>query len=601
MRLEGLRVEREDGLACRTIGFAWIGGEMEVSVEVPAEYAPDDADCSPFVPAALLVAMRRAEPLQIDGVVSRRLLESLPLAQEILSSWNPTMRRIPVRAAAVDESHAEPAAGRACFFSRGIDSTYSVAVDRAPDDELSSLIHWRDFEFRYSEPTRDREAELAGETARLVDLPMLVVDSDLPKALVGIVDFNDATSAMLAAVALSLPGLAGRMVIPSATGYGDLVPAGEHPLLDPLWSTERVEVEHDLCPLREEKVDWLVDNRPDLVPLIHVCMEQDSTENCGRCGKCVWAMVLLHKSGGLERSSFPSRVDPDLVRKAYRGMPHQLSGSERIYKQLGDSREDRALRRALLRGMRASTREPMEKGSLGMIPMFSRRTHQLLHGRPSDVPSKATGTASAESGPLDPSWPPPRDLPSGLLGLVRAVDREARRHRYAAGALPAGERSGELGALLEERPEDGAPLVLDGEGRPVLAGADGNGSARATAGWIAGPLLWRTEAPATARMRSVARRAKDSLRARRTTRDSAPGAPAGWLHGTAGDGRIALFAARHPVLDDVLLTTDPDEARDLGYGEPARLGYLASAAPITGVAGPASASIPWARRWGRRG
>ena len=64
---------------------------------------------------------------------------------------------------------------------------------------------------------------------------MLVVRSDVPKALVGIVDFNDATSAMLAAVvALSLPGLAGRIVIPSATGYGDLVPAGEHPLLDPL-------------------------------------------------------------------------------------------------------------------------------------------------------------------------------------------------------------------------------------------------------------------------------------------------------------------------------------------------------------------------------
>ena len=282
-------------------------------------------------------------------------------------------------------------------------------------------------------------------------------------------------------------------------------------------------------------------------------------------------------------------------------MPHQLSGSDRMYKQLGDSREDRVLKRALLNGMRASTREPMEKGSLGMIPMFSRRTHQLLHGRLSDVPSKVTGTASAEAGPLDPSWPPPRDLPSGLLGLVRAVDREARCHRYAAGALPAGERSGELGALLEEPPEDGAPLVLDEEGRPVLGDANGNGSARATAGWIAGPLLWSAEAAATARVRSVARRGKDTVRARRAKRRrNSRRSPAGWLHRTSGDDRTALFAARHPVLDDVLLTTDPDEARDLGYGEPARLGYLASVAPITGVAGPASVSIPWARRWGRR-
>src|SRR3954463_8862740 len=110
MRLQGLRVQREDGVARRTIGVAWIGGQMDVSVNVPAGYAPDDSDCSPFVPAALLVAMRRAEPLQIDGVVSRRLLESLPLAQEILSAWNPAMTRIPVRAAAVNDSPGAPAA-----------------------------------------------------------------------------------------------------------------------------------------------------------------------------------------------------------------------------------------------------------------------------------------------------------------------------------------------------------------------------------------------------------------------------------------------------------------------------------------------------------
>jgi hypothetical protein len=605
LRLEGLRVQHDASVTRRTIRFAWIGGDMEVGVEVPSEYAPDDSDCSPFVPAALLVAMRRAEPLQIDGVVSRRLLESLPLAQEILSSWNPTMRRIAVRAAAVDESPAEPDARRACFFSRGIDSTYSAAIDRAAGDELASLVHWRDFEFRYSEPTREREVELAYETARLVDLPMVVVRSDVPRALVGVVDFNDATSAMLASVALSLPGLAGRTVIPSATGYGDLVPVGCHPLLDPLWSTERVAVEHDLCPLREEKVRWLVENRPDLLPLIHVCMEQDSTENCGRCGKCVWAMMLLYLHGGLERAPFPDRLDPDQVKNAYRGMPHQLAGSDRVYKQLGDSREHRAFKRALLKGMRKSTRKPMARGGLGIIPIYGRRTHQLLHGHLSDVPTKVTGTAGAEVGPLDPSWPPPREVPCGLLGLVRAVDGDERRHRYAAGELPPGERSGELGALLSDRPEDGVPLVLDGDGRPALNG-EHPGSALATARWIGEPLVWRTGGTPVARVRSAARRANDARaafrpngRVPRGAADSRGAAPVGWLHRGGGDGRLALLAARHPVLDDVLLTTDPDEARRLGYVEPETLGYLEPHAPITGVAGPAAVTIPWARHWGQ--
>ena len=62
--------------------------------------------------------MRRAEPLQIDGVISRRLLESLTLAQEILSSWNPTMRRVAVRAAAVDESPAAGGRARVLLLAR---------------------------------------------------------------------------------------------------------------------------------------------------------------------------------------------------------------------------------------------------------------------------------------------------------------------------------------------------------------------------------------------------------------------------------------------------------------------------------------------------
>ena len=601
MRLEGLRVQHDDaGLTRRTIRFAWIGGEMEVGVEVPSEYAPGDDDCSAFVPSALLVAMRRAEPLQIDGVVSRKLLDNLTLVQQILSSWNPAMTRIPVRAAAVDESPAEPVPKRASFLSRGIDSTWSAAIERAPGDELSHLVHWRDFEFRFSEPTREREVELARETARLVDLPLVVAKSDVPKALVGIVDFHDATAAMLASVALSLPGLAGRIVIPSATGYGDLVPTGTHPVLDPLLSTERVAVEHDVCPLREEKVEWLVRNRPDLLPLIHVCMEQDSTENCGRCGKCVWAMMLLHLYGGLERSSFPSKLDPDRIKNAYRGMAHQLAASDRVYKQLGDSREDRALKRALLQGMRKSTRKPMPKGGLGIIPIYGRRMHQLLHGELSDVPTKVSGTASAEVGALDPSWPPPREPHDGLLGLVRAVDGDARRHRYAAGSLPPGQRSGELGALLRERPDDGAPLVLDADGRPVLE-EDEPSSALAAARWIGEPMVWRTRAAPAARVKSAARRAKDAWTSRNRNSSDAAGKAAGWLHRSGGDGRVALLASRHPVLDDVLLSTDPGEARRLGYGEPRTLGYLEPHAPVTGVVGPAAVTIPWARHWGQDG
>ena len=307
-----------------------------MSVEVPSEYAPPEDDYSPFVPVALLIAMRRAEPLQIDGPVSARLLTNLTLAQEIISALNGTLRRVQVRAVAARDARAKPAAGRACCFSRGVDSTYSAAVERPSGDEFDCLVHWRDFQLIYSERTVAREVELVHEAARRLDLPVVVVSSDVPMALADVVDFNDATSAMLASVLLSLPGLGGRFAVPSPVGYADLGPLGTHPLLDGLWSTERVGVEHDSCvPGRDDKVEWLVRNRPDLLALLHVCMEQDSVENCGRCAKCLWTMLLLHLHGGLAESSFPDRVDPGLVKRTPRPAVHHLRLAERVHEQLG--------------------------------------------------------------------------------------------------------------------------------------------------------------------------------------------------------------------------------------------------------------------------
>jgi len=490
---------------------------------------------------------------------------------------------------------------RACCLSRGIDSTYSVAVERAGGEEISCVVHWRDFELLYSEPTRLREVELVRETARRVDLPVVVVSSNVPNALVNVVDFNDATSAMLASIGLSLPGLAGRFLIPSTLGYADLAPIGTHPLLDPLWSTERVAIEHDSCvPNRDDKVEWLVRNRPDLLGLVHVCTAQDSVENCGRCITCLWTMLLLHIFGGLVRSAFPDRVDPELVRRTPRRAHHHLTAWERIHAALGPNAEDARLKRAIRRTLRTSAREPMPKESLSMIAQRSRRFHHLLHGRLPDTPVAAAGVASSEVAPIDPAWPPPRGKPDGLLGLVRAVDYDARRHSYAAGALPAGHRTGELGALLAERPAGGLPLELDPDGRPALGRAAGTCSPGAAARWVLGPLVWRGRAAPAARLRSVARRGMDVMNRRGRDPKPAMAELAGWLHATGGSGRAELWAAEHPVLDDVLLTTDREEACDLGYSAPVMLGFVERRAPVTGSPGTKEVRIPWARHWGRR-
>jgi hypothetical protein len=78
------------------------------------------------------------------------------------------------------------------------------------------------------------------------------------------------------------------------------------------------------------------------------------------------------------------------------------------------------------------------------------------------------------------------------------------------------------------------------------------------------------------------------------------GEPVGYLERRPGPGRIALHAAVHPVTGDQLVTTDPYEAIDLGYGEPVMLGYALAAAPVTGRLGTTRPVLEWASRFGQR-
>jgi hypothetical protein len=72
----------------------------------------------------------------------------------------------------------------------------------------------------------------------------------------------------------------------------------------------------------------------------------------------------------------------------------------------------------------------------------------------------------------------------------------------------------------------------------------------------------------------------------------------GWLLADAADGRAAIYSAVHPVTADQLVTRDPSEARELGYGPAQVLGYALTMAPATGSLGRPAVSIPWGSRFG---
>ena len=275
----------------------------------------DRADASPFLVACLLPAMAWQQDLHVDGPVSPRLLAHLGQVVRTYRAWDPSLRAPEVTVASA-VAPTSTGSGIACFFSRGIDSTYSAAVDRIDPGPLDALVYCRTLEPNHTAATSDRELELARRSAAAIGLPLHAVWTDLRAFTDPMLGWSTMHGAGLAALALLVGQAYDHVVVPSAYDVATLPPTGSHPLLDPLFSSEAVRIHHDhLDRDRQRKVDWLVAHRPDLLPHLKVCYAQDGNENCGRCHKCLLTMSSLRAAGALHlATTFPPELDLHLVR-----------------------------------------------------------------------------------------------------------------------------------------------------------------------------------------------------------------------------------------------------------------------------------------------
>src|SRR3712207_3072251 len=96
MVVDDLRVSERDGAVCRSMRVDSGGPRGRLEIAVPAAFAADPDDASPFLVATLLLAMRLGEDLRVDGPVSPRLLHNLEDVQLLYAAWDPTLRRAQV-------------------------------------------------------------------------------------------------------------------------------------------------------------------------------------------------------------------------------------------------------------------------------------------------------------------------------------------------------------------------------------------------------------------------------------------------------------------------------------------------------------------------
>ena len=299
-------VERDGGLAIDVDGP---GGATSISVRlVDGDGAIDLAPArggAASLAATLLPAMRNGEDLVVDGPVGARLLGGAATVQSVLTTWDralrlrdPWYRRVAVQAPD-DAAPTRPTDGRgtAAFFTGGVDSFHTVATHR---DHLAALIYVHGFDVALDDHALRSEVSARLQAAATdLGLPLLEVETDLQafgdRTGVGWPDYHGAA---LATIALLLAPRFSRVLVPATHTYAHLEGLGSHPLLDPSWSTEDVEIVHDGADAtRVDKVRTIAE-LPAARDHLRVCWEnRGGAYNCGRCEKCVRTGVAIRIAG----------------------------------------------------------------------------------------------------------------------------------------------------------------------------------------------------------------------------------------------------------------------------------------------------------------
>ena len=276
---------------------------------------PLDSAHEASLAAFLFPAMVAGTDLRIDGPVSARLIEAVPAIQQIFRLWDRRAGIIRVGGSGTRTAVPPTPTGVGCFFSAGVDSFYSVLQHR---DEITELVFVHGFDVPLERATAsDRIVDGVRSAAAEMGKPLVEVWTDLRRFSDPRVSWNLYHGAALAMVAHLLSARFERVYVPATHTFAHLLPWGSHPLLDPLWSTEALEIVHDGAGVtRPEKVEF-VSAHDVALSWLRVCWESRATAyNCGSCEKCLRTMAALELSGALQRSrTFPVRLDLAKIRR----------------------------------------------------------------------------------------------------------------------------------------------------------------------------------------------------------------------------------------------------------------------------------------------
>ena len=252
-----------------------------------------------FASATLLAAALGGQGLDIAEPVSREWVDNVERLLSTAAEWWDVPVVVP-EGPTIEEPRPR-AAGVALCFTGGVDSFHSLLCVQ-PKADVLAFVHGYDIDLS-DQPRMAAWEQDFRHTADAVGAEPVLLRSNLRAHQVHAGrHWPIVHGGALAAVGHLLADRAGTLLISSGAPASYQVKWGSHEQLDPLWSSDRVQVVHEGgSHSRLAKVRAIVDS-PLVQQGLRVCWENRSaTGNCSRCDKCVLTMVLVAIAGPPDR------------------------------------------------------------------------------------------------------------------------------------------------------------------------------------------------------------------------------------------------------------------------------------------------------------
>jgi len=305
---------------CKSLGF----NDFELWFRFPKElYSQIRLSGNPFVPALVLASMHTGENLHIQAEVSEKLLNGAARNMQIYRMWHNAFQAAKIEPQKTTKT-AIPGPNTAMFFSAGVDSFYTLLKNKKAElcdsEKISHLIfvHGFDIPLEKTELFKHISARIAN-ISEAYNKKLLVVSTNIRNLIEHICTWGMYHGAAMASVALCLENFAKKVFIPADLSYRYLLPHGSHPLTDPYWRSESVEIIYDGAEAgRIEKIKLLIAESPVAMNNLRVCFSNtnNGSYNCGECEKCIRTKLNLKAAGVPDKcSTLDKNLDYKKIKK----------------------------------------------------------------------------------------------------------------------------------------------------------------------------------------------------------------------------------------------------------------------------------------------